>query len=140
MINPSAINHIGIAVASLDDHVPYYRDTLGAEFEGIEEVADQRVKVAFFKVGPPGAEVRLELLEPTSADSPIAAFIEKKGQGLHHVAYTVDDIEQRLTDLKAAGTRLIDEAPRDGAHNTRIAFLHPKASASVLTELCQPKH
>jgi methylmalonyl-CoA/ethylmalonyl-CoA epimerase len=134
MINAQAINHIGIAVNSLDASREFYETTLGAKFETIEEVASQKVRVAFFKVG----DVRLELLEPTSEDSPIAAFLAKRGEGLHHVAFTVSDIAERLTQLKAAGLRLIDEKPRAGAHHTQIAFLHPKSSAGVLTELCEP--
>lgn len=137
MIQAKAINHIGIAVKSIDAYRSFYETTLGAKFEGIEEVADQKVKVAFFLVGPAGHEVRLELLEPTTPDSTVAQFIEKKGEGLHHVAYTVDSIQQRLDALKAGGVRLIDEKPRGGAHHTQIAFLHPKSSCGVLTELCQ---
>jgi methylmalonyl-CoA/ethylmalonyl-CoA epimerase len=134
MINAQAINHIGIAVNSLDACREFYETTLGAKFETIEEVASQKVRVAFFKVG----DVRLELLEPTSEDSPIAAFLAKRGEGLHHVAFTVSGIAERLAELKAAGLRLIDEKPRPGAHHTQIAFLHPKSSAGVLTELCEP--
>lgn len=130
-----AINHIGIAVASIAEQREFYEKTLGAEFEGEEVVADQRVKVGFFRVG----DVRLELLEPTDSESPVAKFIEKRGPGLHHVAYTVDDIEQRIGELKSEGIRMIDETPRPGAHHTRIAFLHPKSSAGILTELCEPK-
>jgi methylmalonyl-CoA/ethylmalonyl-CoA epimerase len=139
MIEPKAINHIGIAVNSLEASREFYEKTLGARFEGVEEVADQRVRVAFYLVGPAGAEVRLELLEPTSPDSPVAKFIEKRGEGLHHVAFTVDDIQRRLEALKEGGVRLIDESPRMGAHHTRIAFLHPKSSGGVLTELCEPQ-
>ncbi len=135
-----AINHIGIAVNSIDEQRPFYEATLGAAFEGVETVADQKVKVGFFKVGAPGGEVRLELLEPTDPSSTVAAFIEKRGQGLHHVAYTVDDIEARIAELQDQGVRMIDAAPRDGAHQTKIAFLHPKSSGGVLTELCQPAH
>ncbi|MDX2175063.1 MAG: methylmalonyl-CoA epimerase [Candidatus Sumerlaeia bacterium] len=131
-----AINHIGIAVKSIADQRPFYEGQLGAIFEGEETVADQKVKVGFFRVG----DVRLELLEPTEPESTVAAFIEKRGEGLHHVAYTVDDLPARLAELKAGGVRLIDEAPRDGAHHTRIAFLHPKSSCGVLTELCEPMH
>jgi methylmalonyl-CoA/ethylmalonyl-CoA epimerase len=140
MIQAKAINHIGIAVSSIDQSRAFYEETLGARFEGIEEVADQQVRVAFFLVGAPGHEVRLELLEPTSDGSPVARFIEKRGEGLHHVAFTVDDISTRLSRLKDAGVRLIDEAPRTGAHQTRIAFLHPKSCGGVLTELCEPQH
>lgn len=139
MIQPKAINHIGIAVRSIEAHRPYYENILGAQFEGIEEVADQKVRVAFFSIGPEGHTVRLELLEPTSPDSTVAQFIEKRGEGMHHIAYTVDDIQQRLDALKANGVRLIDETPRPGAHHTQIAFLHPKSSAGVLTELCEPQ-
>lgn len=128
------ISHIGIAVASIEDAVPFYRDVLGMEFEGTEVVAEQKVKVAFFVVG----ESRIELLEPTASDSPVAKFLEKNGPGVHHVAYEVADLKQRLTQLKAEGVRLIDESPRLGAHQTKIAFMHPKASGGVLTELCQP--
>jgi methylmalonyl-CoA/ethylmalonyl-CoA epimerase len=131
---PQKISHIGIAVASIEEAAPFYRDVLGMEFEGTEVVAEQKVKVAFFAVG----ESRIELLEATTADSPVAKFLEKNGPGVHHVAYEVADLEQRLAQLKAEGVRLIDECPRTGAHHTRIAFMHPKASGGVLTELCQP--
>ena len=140
MIQPKAINHIGIAVRSIEAQRPFYESTLGARFEGIEEVTDQKVRVAFFSVGPEGHAVRLELLEPLTPESTIAQFIEKRGEGLHHVAYTVDDLAARLDALQAAGVRLIDEKPRPGAHHTQIAFLHPKSSAGVLTELCEPQH
>lgn len=139
MIEPKAINHIGIAVRSIDEHRAYYETILGARFEGIEDVVDQQVKVAFYRVGPDERAVRLELLEPTSDASPIARFIEKRGEGLHHIAYTVSDLQQRLDTLKAEGVRLIDETPRPGAHHTHIAFLHPKSSAGVLSELCEPE-
>jgi methylmalonyl-CoA/ethylmalonyl-CoA epimerase len=131
MINQ--INHIGIAVRSLDEHIPFYRDVLGLKESGIEEVADQKVKVAMFKVG----EVSIELLEPTSPESPIAKFIEKKGEGMHHIAYQTDDIKNELSGMKAKDIQLIDQEPRDGAHGSRIAFLHPKSSGKVLTEICQ---
>jgi methylmalonyl-CoA/ethylmalonyl-CoA epimerase len=130
------VNHIGIAVSSIADQREFYEQVLGAEFEGEEVVADQKVKVGFFKVG----DVRLELLEPTDSSSTVAQFIEKRGPGLHHVAYTVDDLPARIEELKREGVRMIDETPRPGAHHTRIAFLHPKASHGVLTELCQPTH
>jgi methylmalonyl-CoA/ethylmalonyl-CoA epimerase len=127
------INHIGIAVHSIDASLPFYRDVLGMVYEGAEEVAEQKVKVAFLAVG----ESRIELLEPTAPDSPVAKFLEKNGEGTHHIAYEVDDLPAALAALKAQGVRLIDETPRGGAHGTRIAFLHPKASGGVLTELCQ---
>ena len=105
MKSVKAINHIGIAVRSIEAQRPFYEETLGAIFEGVEEVADQKVKVGFFRVG----DVRLELLEPSDPSSTIAAFIDKKGEGLHHVAYTVDDIESRIAELKRTGVRMIDE-------------------------------
>lgn len=129
-----AVNHIGIAVTSIDEQREFYETQLGAEFEGTEVVADQKVKVGFFKVG----DVRLELLEPTDPTSTVAQFIEKRGQGLHHVAYTVDDIQARIAAFKEAGLRMIDETPRPGAHHMQIAFMHPKSSHGVLTELCEP--
>lgn len=134
MINPKGVNHIGIAVKSIDKHRQFYEETLGAEFEGIEEVPSQKVRVGFFKVG----EVRLELLEPTDIESSVARFLNDRGEGLHHIAYTVADLPARLAELKAGGVRLVDETPRVGAHHMQIAFLHPKSSASVLTELCEP--
>lgn len=127
------ISHIGIAVANIEESAPFYRDVLGMEFEGTEVVAEQKVKVAFFVIG----ESRIELLEPTADDSPVAKFLAKNGPGVHHVAYEVADLEQRLKQLKTEGVRLIDETPRTGAHKTKIAFMHPKASGGVLTELCQ---
>ncbi len=130
------INHIGIAVTSLDEAIPFYRDNLGMAFAGIEEVAEQKVRVAMVKIG----ESKIELLEPTSEDSPVAKFIEKNGAGMHHIAYEVADIEAAIATLRADGVRMIDEKPRDGAHGTRIAFIHPKSSNGVLTELCQVMH
>ncbi|WP_321368738.1 methylmalonyl-CoA epimerase [uncultured Desulfuromusa sp.] len=127
------INHIGIAVKSLEDSIPFYRDQLGMNFEGTEEVVEQKVKVAFLQIG----ESRIELLEPTTEDSPIAKFLEKKGEGVHHMAYEVEDVSAALTQMKQAGVRLIDETPRHGAHNSLIAFLHPKSTGGVLTEICQ---
>lgn len=130
---PDKINHIGIAVNSLEASIPFYRDVLGMAFEGTEVVAEQKVKVAFLAIG----ESRIELLEPTEPDSPVAGFLAKKGEGIHHLAYQVDDLEAALQHLKKEGVRLIDETPRNGAHGTRIAFVHPKASGGVLTELCE---
>lgn len=130
-----AINHIGIAVKSIDAQREFYEQTLGAVFEGIEEVADQKVRVGFFRVG----DVRLELLEPSDPTSTVATFLDKRGEGLHHIAYTVEAIEDRIAELKESGLRMIDETPRPGAHHTRIAFLHPKSSCGVLTELCEPQ-
>ena len=130
------INHIGIAVKSLDDALPFYRDNLGMTFAGIEEVVEQKVRVAMLQVG----ESKIELLEPTNVDSPVAKFLEKNGPGIHHLAYEVEDIDDAIARLLADGARMIDEQPRKGAHGTRIAFVHPKSSNGVLTELCQPGH
>lgn len=127
------INHIGIAVKVIDNHVPLYRDVMGMAFEGTEVVAEQKVRVAFFAIG----ESRIELLEPTAEDSPVARFLEKNGEGVHHIAYEVEDLEAALAGLRQQNIRLIDETPRCGAHATRIAFLHPKSTGGVLTELCQ---
>jgi methylmalonyl-CoA/ethylmalonyl-CoA epimerase len=129
-----AVNHIGIAVRSIEAHRAFYEGTLGAEFEGVEEVPDQGVRVGFFRVG----DVRLELLEPTGPTGPVAAFLESRGEGLHHVAYTVEGLAARIAEWRGAGVRMIDEAPRPGAHRTRVAFAHPKATHGVLTELCEP--
>ena len=128
------INHIGIAVNNLEASLPFYRDTLGMTYEGDEVVAEQKVKVVFLAVG----ESRIELLEPTDDNSPVAKFLAKNGEGVHHIAYEVADLEAALADLRRDGVRLIDETPRRGAHGTSIAFLHPKATGGVLTELCQP--
>jgi methylmalonyl-CoA/ethylmalonyl-CoA epimerase len=130
------INHIGIAVKSLDDSLAFYRDNLRMAFAGIEEIAEQKVKVAMLQIG----ESKIELLEPTSEDSPVAKFIEKNGPGIHHVAYEVNDIEAAIAKLISDGARMIDEVPRAGAHGARIAFIHPKSSNGVLTELCQCGH
>ncbi len=129
-----ALNHVGIAVRSIEAHKPFYEETLGAVFEGTEEVPDQKVRVGFFLVN----DVRLELLEPTDPTSTIATFLEKRGEGLHHLAFTVADIKARIAELKEAGLRMIDEVPRPGAHHMSIAFIHPKSSMGVLTELCEP--
>lgn len=130
------INHIGIAVPSIDATLPFYRDQLGMACLGIEEVAEQKVKVAMLAIG----ESKIELLEPTSEDSPVAKFLEKSGPGIHHIAYEVDNIEAAIAGLLAEGARMIDTAPRLGAHGTRIAFVHPKSSHGTLTELCQSGH
>jgi methylmalonyl-CoA/ethylmalonyl-CoA epimerase len=137
MIEPSGINHIGIAVRSLEDNLEFYERVLGARFEGVEEIPSQHVRVAFFILGPPGHEVRLELVEATSPEAGVAKFVEKHGEGLHHIAYNVESLDERLAALKTDGVRLIDDHPREGAHRTRIAFLHPKSTRGVLTELCE---
>src|SRR5450631_4178349 len=130
------INHIGIAVKSLEENIPFYRDNLGMAFAGIEEVAEQKVRVAMFAIG----ESKIELLEPTSEDSPIAKFLEKNGTGVHHLAYEVDDCAAAIAKMIGDGARMIDDKPRNGAHGTRIAFVHPKSSNGILTELCQSGH
>ncbi|NVN89076.1 MAG: methylmalonyl-CoA epimerase [Desulfuromonadales bacterium] len=130
------INHIGIAVKSLEESLPFYRDNLGMAFAGIEEVAEQKVRVAMLEIG----EAKIELLEPTSEDSPIAKFLEKNGTGVHHLAYEVDDCAAAIAKMVADGARMIDATPRNGAHGTKIAFVHPKSSNGVLTELCQSGH
>lgn len=131
-----ALNHVGIAVKSIEAQRPFYEQVLGAQFEHIEEVPSQKVKVGFFKVG----DVRLELLEPTDPTSTVQAFLDKRGEGLHHLAFTVAGICDRIAELKSQGVKMIDETPRPGAHHMQIAFLHPKSSHGVLTELCEPPH
>ena len=133
-MKPTHIEHIGIAVASLDEAIPYYEKVLGLECYAIEEVKDQKVKTAFFQVG----QTKIELLEPTSEDSTIAKFIEKRGEGIHHMAFAIEDgVANALAEVEAKGVRLIDKAPRKGAEGLNIAFLHPKSTCSVLTELCE---
>lgn len=135
-MNARKIDHLGVAVQSLEEAIPFYRDNLGMTFQGTEEVAEQKVRVAFLQIG----ESKIELLEPTAEDSPIAKFLEKNGSGIHHIAYEVENIEEALADLEAKGTRLIDSTPRNGAHGARIAFIHPKSTGGILTELCQQHH
>ena len=132
----SHIEHIGIAVKSLDEAIPYWENVLGLKCYNIEEVADQKVKTAFFKVG----QTKIELLESTSEDGTIAKFIEKKGAGVHHVAFAVEGVEDALADAESKGVQLIDKAPHKGAEGLSIAFLHPKSTFGVLTELCEDKN
>jgi len=132
-MNISHIEHIGIAVKDLTTAIPYYEEVLGLKCYNIEEVVDQKVKTAFFKVG----ETKLELLEPTSEESAVAKFIEKKGEGVHHIAFRVDNVAQTLAECEAKGVQLIDKTPRKGAEGLTIAFLHPKSTAGVLTEFCE---
>jgi methylmalonyl-CoA/ethylmalonyl-CoA epimerase len=127
------IDHIGIAVGDLEASLAFFRDVLGLELEAPEEVPSQRVRAHFLQAG----EAALELVEPTAGDSPIAKFVERRGPGLHHVALRVDDIVAALAELKARGVRLIDEAPRPGAHNSLVAFIHPSSTHGVLVELKQ---
>lgn len=133
-MNISHIEHLGIAVKSLDEAIPYYENILGMKCYSIEEVADQKVKTAFFKVG----QTKLELLEPTSEESPIAKFIEKRGEGIHHLAFAVEDgVANALAEMEGKGVRLIDKTPRKGAEGLNIAFIHPKSTHGVLTEFCE---
>ncbi len=127
------IDHLGVAVKSIEDGKNFWSDVLGMRFAGSETVEAQKVTTAFFPVG----ESEVELLESTSDDGPVARYIDKKGEGIQHVAFRVENIEEALAELKAKGIRLIDETPRMGAGGAKIAFLHPKATSGVLVELCQ---
>jgi methylmalonyl-CoA/ethylmalonyl-CoA epimerase len=127
------IDHLGIAVNSIDEGKKFWSDILGLAFEGAETVAEQKVTTAFFPV----SESEVELLESTAPDGPVAKYIEKKGTGIQHVAFRVEDIDAALTELKEKGVKLIDQEPRLGAGGARIAFLHPKATGGVLVELCE---
>lgn len=131
-MKPNKIEHIGIAVSNLDEAIRYWEDIMGLKCYNIEEVVDQKVKTAFFKVG----EVKIELLEATSPESTIASFIEKKGQGVHHIAFSVDNTNEALSDVEAKGVKLIDKTSRAGAEGLKIGFLHPKSTMGILTELC----
>lgn len=127
------IEHIGIAVKSIDEQLPYYENILGLKCYNIETVEDQKVKTAFFKVG----NTKIELLEATSENSTIAKFIEKRGEGVHHIAYATNNLDEALKEAESKGVRLIDKVGRPGAEGLTIAFLHPKSTGSVLTELCE---
>ncbi len=127
------IDHLGIAINSIDEGKNFWQDILGLDFEGTETVEPQKVTTAFFPVG----ESEVELLESTSPDGPVAKYIEKRGEGIQHVAFRVPDIEEALAELKEKGVKLIDEKPRKGAGGAKIAFLHPKATKGVLVELCE---
>lgn len=132
-MTPTHIEHIGIAVKNLQEAIKYYENVLGLKCYAVEEVADQKVKTAFFMVG----QTKIELLESTADDGPIAKFIEKKGEGVHHVAFAVEGLADTLKEVEAKGVQLIDKAPRKGAEGLNIAFLHPKSTGGVLTELCE---
>lgn len=132
-MKPSHIEHIGIAVNSLDEAIPYFENILGLKCYSVEEVAEQKVKTAFFKVG----QTKIELLESTDPEGPIGKFIEKKGQGVHHVAFAVEGLQQKLDLAAELGVLLIDKTPRKGAEGMNIAFLHPKSTFGVLMELCE---
>jgi methylmalonyl-CoA/ethylmalonyl-CoA epimerase len=131
-MNPTHIEHIGIAVRDLQASLSLFERLLGSRCYAVEEIPDQKVRTAFFKVG----QTKIELLEPTAPESAIAKFIEKKGEGIHHIAFAVPDLPASLAELRDAGTQLIDAQPRAGAEGFRIAFLHPKSTNSVLVELC----
>ncbi len=126
------IEHIGIAVNNLDEAIPYYEKTLGLKCYNVEEVSDQKVKTAFFMVG----QTKIELLESTDPEGPIGKFLEKKGQGVHHLAFAVDNVNKSLNELDEKGVRLIDKIARKGAEGLSIGFLHPKSTMGVLTEIC----
>jgi len=131
-MNITHIEHLGIAVKSLEDAIPYYENILGLKCYNIEEVTEQKVKTAFFKVG----ETKIELLEPTCEESTIAKFIEKRGEGVHHIAFAVDNVADSIKEVEEKGVQLIDKTPRKGAEKLTIAFLHPKSTQGVLTEFC----
>jgi methylmalonyl-CoA/ethylmalonyl-CoA epimerase len=132
-MKPSYIEHIGIAVKSLDEAIPFYETVFGLECYAVEEVAEQKVKTAFFKVG----QTKIELLESTHPEGPVGKFIEKKGEGVHHLAFAVEGLQEKLIQAEAKGVKLIDRVPRKGAEGLNIAFLHPKSTFGVLTELCE---
>jgi len=131
-MKPTHIEHIGIAVSSLEESIPYYEKVLGLECYAIEEVADQKVRTAFFRVG----DTKIELLESTDPQGPIGKFIENRGPGVHHLAFAVDQVGEALKQASDQGVRLIDEVPRKGAEGLQIGFLHPKSTQGVLTEFC----
>ena len=132
-MKPTHIEHIGIAVKSLEQAIPFYEKVFGLECYAVEEVADQRVKTAFFKVG----QTKIELLESTDPEGPIGKFIEKKGESIHHLAFAVEGLAGKLEKAAQLGVQLIDKAPRKGAEGLNIGFLHPKSTFGVLTELCE---
>jgi methylmalonyl-CoA/ethylmalonyl-CoA epimerase len=127
------INHIAIAVNNIDEAAKFYQNVLGLNLTGVEVVTAQKTKVGFFKIG----ESNIELVQPAEPDSPLAKFLETKGQGIHHVCFEVDDVETEVKAFLEKGAALIDQKPRPGAHNTKVAFVHPKSSGGVLIELCE---
>ena len=134
-MKPTHIEHIGIAVKNLEESIKFYEEILGLQCYNIEEVADQKVKTAFFQVG----DTKIELLESTDPEGPVGKFVEKKGEGIHHIAYAVENLEDKLKQAEDKGVRLIDKQPRKGAEGLDIAFIHPKSTNGVLTEFCQDK-
>jgi methylmalonyl-CoA/ethylmalonyl-CoA epimerase len=135
-MNISHIEHIGIAVKNIEESIKYYENILGLKCYALEEVKDQKVKTAFFMVG----QTKIELLESTDPEGPIGKFVEKKGEGIHHLAFAVKGIENALSEMESKGVQLIDKFPRKGAEGLDIAFLHPKSTAGILTELCENKN
>ncbi len=131
-MKPTHIEHIGIAVKSLEESIPFYENILGLKCYAVEEVKDQKVKTAFFMVG----QTKIELLESTDPEGPIGKFIEKKGEGIHHLAFAFEDVAAALKNAEENGVRLIDQQPRKGAEGLQIGFLHPKSTLGVLTEFC----
>ncbi len=131
-MKPTHIEHIGIAVTNLEESIAYYENVMGLECYAIEEVADQKVRTAFFRVG----DTKIELLESTDPEGPIGKYIEKKGPGIHHLAFAVDRVEDSLKHAEKEGIKLIDQVPRRGAEGLTIGFLHPKSTYGVLTEFC----
>ncbi|MEZ5001301.1 MAG: methylmalonyl-CoA epimerase [Bacteroidales bacterium] len=134
-MEPTHIEHIGIAVRSLDEAIPFYEKVFGLKCYNIEVVEEQKVKTAFFMVG----QTKIELLESTDSEGPIGKFIEKRGEGIHHMAFAVKGLEKKIGELEQKGVKLIDSRPRKGAEGLDIAFLHPKSTFGVLTELCEDK-
>lgn len=132
-MNPTHIEHIGIAVKSLETAIPFYENVFGLKCYAVEEVTDQKVKTAFFMVG----KTKIELLESTDPEGPIGKFLEKKGEGIHHIAFAVENLQEKLHQVEANGVQLIDKVPRKGAEGLNIGFLHPKSTFGVLTELCE---
>ncbi|MDO8550110.1 MAG: methylmalonyl-CoA epimerase [Ignavibacteria bacterium] len=132
---PKYIEHIGIAVKNLEEAISYYENILGLKCYAVEEVEDQKVKTAFFKVG----QTKIELLESTDPEGPVGKFIEKRGEGIHHIAFSVSNLPEKLNEVELKGVQLIDKIPKKGAEGLDIAFLHPKSTFGVLTEFCEHK-
>jgi len=132
---PEYIEHIGIAVKNLDKAIVYYEKILGLKCYAVEEIKNQKVKTAFFKVG----QTKIELLESTDPEGPIGKFIEKRGEGVHHIAFNVENLPEKLKEVADKGIQLVDEAPKKGAEGLDVAFLHPKSTFGVLTEFCEHK-
>lgn len=135
-MKPTHIEHIGIAVKDLQTSIRFYEDILGLTCYALEEVVDQKVKTAFFMIG----QTKIELLESTDPEGPIGKYIEKKGEGIHHIAFAVENLSSCLPEVESKGIQLIDKTPRKGAEGLNIAFLHPKSTNGVLTELCEDPH